>query len=162
MRSTRDLWTTYSVPTLLLVVVAALGVVSPASAQPPPENRSYEITVVLPPFDGNDEETNQECLTFTEDEVCLSSLEVCAPWIFLPVQGDKRPGFKAIVQTVDDDGTLVEFHFRGFTERRGEPESSIGGVIVAVASDEDERVVLNFGFVGRQVTDCSAFPGGSE
>ncbi len=154
--------TTLSVPVLLAFLLLALAV-APASAQPPPMNRSYEISFVMPPIgDDDQEEADTDCLTFTEDELCIAGLGECAPWYFHLVIDEKRPAFKSIFRFTDDEGVSIDAHMRGFTERRGNPGSSIGGVVAVAASLDDVREVVNFGFSGRSVDDCSAFEGSSE
>ena len=115
------------------------------------------VTFDIPPVGADPGETVTDCLTFTEDELCITELGECAPWIYTPVEGDRRPAFKSIFRFVDDEEAAVELHIRGVTERRGDPGSAIGGVVAAVVVESAVRAVVNIGFAGRAVANCDVF-----
>ncbi len=129
-----------TISALSLVAALCLVAAAPAHAAKPPADRTY-LTV----FVGLDDqyELFQECLVFTDDEVCDIDGELCGAW--WPTESTAgQGGFAFELSFTDDVGlTLINGHAR--IDHRG-PPSSLGGAGLV----ETDGVKSSFSLAARQ------------
>ncbi len=125
--------------TLGLVLVAA----TPATAVAPAGKHYAGMLVMIDPETG-EIESAPACLSFTRKEVC-NEMDDCGTWTM--VERTKAQNSWTLYLAWEEEGTLIEAHCAGMTERRG-PRSSIAGTVLATV----EGVRINAAFAGSATT----------